>query len=37
MVNREMFLLDPVQFPFIINGFALLDQNEPNVPILLLE
>ena len=34
MVNKEMFLLDPVQFPFIINVIALTDQNEPHVPIL---
>jgi len=37
MVNNEMFLLEPTQFPFIINVFTLLDQNEPNVPILLHE
>ena len=36
MVNNEMFLLDPVQFPLTINVIALLDQIEPNVQILLL-
>ena len=37
MVNNEMFLLDPTRFPFVINVFTLLDQNELNVPILLHE